>query len=145
MENIVDTHAHLDGEEFVSDINDVIERAKSQGIRKIFIPAINAKSLDSVPALCRRYPGYLYPMMGLQPEEVDDDYLDVLAKMHAELVSDSSYIAVGEVGLDFYWTREHERQQLDAFERQMEWSMETRLPLMIHCRKAQNELLSMMP
>ena len=144
MENIVDTHAHLDGEEFVSDINDVIERAKSQGIGKIFIPAINAKSLDSVPALCRRYPGYLYPMMGLQPEEVDDDYLDVLAKMHAELVSDSSYIAVGEVGLDFYWTREHERQQLDAFERQMEWSMETRLPLMIHCRKAQNELLSMM-
>ena len=144
MENIVDTHAHLDGEEFVSDIDEVIERAKSRGIRKIFIPAINAKSLDSVPALCRRYPGYLYPMMGLQPEEVDDDYLDVLAKMHAELVSDSSYIAVGEVGLDFYWTREHERQQLDAFERQMEWSMETRLPLMIHCRKAQNELLSMM-
>ena len=159
--SIIDTHAHLDGPEFKDDVDEVIARAKEAGVGKIFIPAIDEGSIRTVPELCARYPGYLYPMMGLQPEEVKDDYLHVLELMHDELFSnlkhhkDSTsdgydeaevpeYIAVGEVGLDFYWSREYERQQLDAFEIQMQWSMETRLPLMIHCRKAQNELLNMM-
>lgn len=141
---IVDTHAHLDGEEFKDDIDEVIARAKSAGIGRIFIPAINEDSLRTVPALCKCYPGYLLPMMGLQPEEVRDDYLQVLDKMHAELAANPDYIAVGEVGLDFYWSRDYEQQQLDAFERQMQWSMEMHKPLMIHCRKAQNEMLHMM-
>lgn len=141
---IIDTHAHLDGPEFADDLDDVITRAKEAGVGKIFIPAINEDSIKTVPETCRKYPNYLYPMMGLQPEEVKDDYLSVLDKMHAELTSGTRYIAVGEVGLDFYWSREYEKQQLDAFERQMQWSIETRLPLMIHCRKAQNELLHIM-
>lgn len=141
---IIDTHAHLDGPEFADDLDDVITRAKEAGVGKIFIPAINEDSIKTVPETCRKYPNYLYPMMGLQPEEVKDDYLSVLDKMHAELISGTRYIAVGEVGLDFYWSREYEKQQLDAFERQMRWSIKTRLPLMIHCRKAQNELLHIM-
>ena len=141
---IIDTHAHLDGPEFADDLDDVISRAKEAGVGKIFIPAINEDSIKTVPETCRKYPNYLYPMMGLQPEEVKDDYLSVLDKMHAELTSGTRYIAVGEVGLDFYWSREYEKQQLDAFERQMLWSIKTRLPLMIHCRKAQNELLHIM-
>lgn len=142
--HFIDTHAHLDCEEFKDDIDCVIGRAKAAGISKIFIPAINVQSIATVPALCDKYKGYLYPMMGLQPEEVNEDYNSVLNKMHEELVSKQSYIAVGEVGLDFYWSREYEKQQLDAFEKQMQWSIETRLPLMIHCRKAQNELLQIM-
>ncbi len=159
--SIIDTHAHLDGPEFKDDIDNVIARARKVGIGKIFVPAIDKTSIISVPTLCSRYPGYLYPMMGLQPEEVKDDYLDVLELMHDELFSNvqmfkdketyyddnlhvSRYIAVGEVGLDFYWSRDYEKQQLNAFEKQMQWSMATRLPLMIHCRKAQNELLRMM-
>ena len=141
---IIDTHAHLDGPEFADDLDDVITRAKEAGVGKIFIPAINEDSIKTVPETCRKYPNYLYPMMGLQPEEVKDDYLSVLDKMHAELTSGTRYIAVGEVGLDFYWSREYEKQQLDAVERQMRWSIKTRLPLMIHCRKAQNELLHIM-
>lgn len=141
---IIDTHAHLDGPEFADDLDDVITRAKEAGVGKIFIPAINEDSIKTVPETCRKYPNYLYPMMGLQPEEVKDDYLSVLDNMHAELTSGTRYIAVGEVGLDFYWSREYEKQQLDAFERQMRWSIKTRLPLMIHCRKAQNELLHIM-
>lgn len=141
---IIDTHAHLDGPEFADDLDDVITRAKEAGVGKIFIPAINEDSIKTVPETCRKYPNYLYPMMGLQPEEVKDDYLSVLDKMHAELTSGTRYIAVGEVGLDFYWSRDYEKQQLDAFERQMRWSIKTRLPLMIHCRKAQNELLHIM-
>ena len=141
---IIDTHAHLDGPEYAEVLDDVITRAKEAGVGKIFIPAINEDSIKTVPETCRKYPNYLYPMMGLQPEEVKDDYLSVLDKMHAELTSGTRYIAVGEVGLDFYWSRDYEKQQLDAFERQMRWSIKTRLPLMIHCRKAQNELLHIM-
>lgn len=146
---VIDTHAHLDGEEFSADLADVVSRARQAGVGKIFIPAINEASLETVPRVCRQFPGYLFPMMGLQPEEVGDDWERVLDKMHESIQSSMQlkpddplrYIAIGECGLDFYWSREYERQQLQAFSRQVEWSIETRLPLMIHCRKAQNELL----
>jgi TatD DNase family protein len=144
----IDTHAHLDGEEFDSCRDEVMTRAQGAGVGAVFIPGIDLKSVDSVMNLCRRYRGYAYPMIGLQPEEVNDDWQHVLTMMKSRLdinlsgaVDEPRYIAVGEVGLDFYWSREFERQQLQAFEQEVQWSIETRLPLMIHCRKAQNELL----
>ena len=144
----VDTHAHLDGEEFNDDLPLVIQRAKDSGVGAIFLPGVDASSVASVMDVCRRYPGYCYPMIGLQPEEVRADWRDVLAMMRKALVDNASdgsqqprYIAIGECGLDFYWSREFEKEQLAAFEEQVKWSVETGLPLMIHCRKAQNELL----
>lgn len=142
----IDTHAHLDGEEFKDDLQATVERAKEAGVSKIFIPAIDRSSITSVPSICAEYPDVLYPMMGLQPEEVKADYQEVLAIMHSLLLNDTQhrYIAVGECGLDFYWSREFEKEQLLAFEEQVKWSIELNLPLMIHCRKAQNELLEIM-
>ncbi len=144
----IDTHAHIDGEEFADDLPDTLQRAREAGVSALFVPAINEQSIESVMAVCRQYPGYCYPMIGLQPEEVDHQWQSVLDKMHAALADNLSqpssplrYIAIGECGLDFYWSRDFENEQLKAFERQVEWSVETRLPLMIHCRKAQNELL----
>ena len=83
-------------------------------------------------------------MLGLHPEEVKDDYQEVLKKMKTVLLENNNYIAVGEIGLDFYWSREFEKEQLIAFEEQVKWSIETRLPLMIHCRKAQNEMVKIL-
>jgi TatD DNase family protein len=146
----IDTHAHLDGEEFKDDLPETIARAKAAGVGAILIPGINESSIASVMEVCRRFPGYCFPMIGLQPEEVREDWSRVLDIMQAELESRRKssaaddplrYIAVGECGLDFYWSREFEKEQLQAFERQVEWSVEYQLPLMIHCRKAQNELL----
>lgn len=142
----IDTHAHLDGEEFKDDLPAVIQRAKEAGVAAIFIPAIDRSSIDSVKHVCDAYPGYCFPMMGLQPEEVKADWRNVLSMMRQELMdgisnNNSRYIAIGECGLDFYWSREFEKEQLAAFEEQVKWSVETQLPLMIHCRKAQNELL----
>jgi len=143
----IDTHSHLDGPEFADDLPDVIARAKEAGVSRIFIPGINLDSLSTVPAVCRQFPGYCYGMIGLQPEEVKADYKTVLDKMHAALLEGlrdaeaTSPIAIGECGLDFYWSREFEQQQLDAFEIQVQWAADLQLPLMIHCRKAQNELL----
>lgn len=151
---IVDTHTHLDGEEFDEDRSEVILRAKEAGVGMVFLPAIDVKTSEAVLKLSHEYPGYAYPMVGLHPEEVKADWKEQLKKIEAILDEHltavdglngikykSDYIAIGETGLDFYWSREFEKEQLEAFEKQVEWSYETGLPLMIHCRKAQNEML----
>ena len=151
--NYIDTHCHLDGEEFQADLDQVVERAKAAGVTKIFIPAIDLKSCHTVIETCARYPDYCYPMLGLHPEEVRADWCQQLAQIRSILLTPDSciltpdscqIIAIGEVGLDFYWSREFEQEQLLAFEQQVRWSVETRLPLMIHCRKAQNEMVSVL-
>ena len=152
----IDTHAHIDGPEFDQDRADVIARAREAGAAAIFVPAIDLPTSRNILDLCRQHPGYLYPMVGLHPEEVRADWCEVLDNIKPLLsieapsgavggafgsAGGASPIAIGEVGLDFYWSREFEQEQLAAFEEQVQWSVETRLPLMIHCRKAQNELV----
>lgn len=138
----IDTHTHLDGVEFDADRDEVVARAREAGVSRVFVPAIDLPSVHGVLAVCDRYPGYAYPMIGLHPEEVKADYREVLAEMKT-LISDR-FIAIGEVGLDYYWSREFEKEQLAAFEEQIGWAVERRLPLMIHCRKAQNEMVSLL-
>lgn len=140
---MIDTHSHLDVEEFKNDLTDVIARAKEAGVEKVFIPAIDLNSCRSVLNVCNAYPGYAYPMFGLHPEEVKADYKEQLTLIRT-VIDENNPIAIGEVGLDYYWSREFEREQLDAFRIQVEWSVETRLPLMIHCRKAQNEMINLL-
>ena len=139
----IDTHAHLDGAEFAEDRAAVVQRAKEAGASQVFIPAIDLPSLDTVMDFCRQFPDFAYPMVGLHPEEVKADWQEVLSAMNPHL-SDVGVIAIGEVGLDFYWSREFEKEQMTVFEEQVRWSVETRLPLMIHCRKAQNELVGIL-
>ena len=157
--SFVDTHCHLDGEEFAEDLEQVIARAKEVGVKAIGVPGIDLKSCDSVMALCEKYPGFCFPMLGLHPEEVRNDWKDVLSTIKhiikflampsgkAERKAQSSkfkVLAIGEIGLDFYWSREFEEAQLQAFEEQVRWSVELQLPLMIHCRKAQNEMVNIL-
>ena len=185
---MIDTHAHLDGPEFNEDRAEIMQRAKEAGVSKVFIPAIDLPSVQTVVDTCRQFPGFAYPMIGLHPEEVKADYREVLTQMKSILVASLSspqegtaperqaqelgavatsplvgdkrgwgssssppwgdkrgaFIAIGEVGLDYYWSREFEKEQLLAFEEQVRWSIETRLPLMIHCRKAQNEMVALL-
>jgi TatD DNase family protein len=160
--NYIDTHCHLDGEEFAADRDTVVQRAREAGCEKIFLPAIDLKTCQTVLDVCAQYPGYCYPMLGLHPEEVRADWREVLSSIRQKLPlpishlkvgvwhameragGEASIIGIGEVGLDFYWSREFEAEQLQAFEEQVRWSVETRLPLMIHCRKAQNELVTIL-
>ena len=154
----IDTHAHLDGEEYREDRDEVVARAQQVGISHIFVPAIDLPSTKTVLDTCARYHGFALPMLGLHPEEVKSDWKEVLNCIKDVLcpvdacnpTSSSSgnvradVIAIGEVGLDYYWSREYEKEQLAAFEEQVVWSIETRLPLMIHCRKAQNEMVALL-
>ena len=154
---VIDTHCHLDGEEYAADRGEVIARAVAAGVEKMLVPAIDLPSSRRILELCRQYPGKLYPMVGLHPEEVHADWQEVLSEIGPLLppptgggstpkreIQKPRVIAIGEVGLDFYWSREYEQEQLLAFEEQVRWSVETRLPLMIHCRKAQNEMVAIL-
>ena len=144
----IDTHAHLDGTEFAEDRATVVQRAKDAGASQVFIPAIDLPSLDTVMDFCRQFPDFAYPMVGLHPEEVKADWQEVLQRIKPYVYEPSADvpkpIAIGEIGLDYYWSREFEQEQLLAFEEQVKWSIETRLPLMIHCRKAQNEMVQLL-
>ena len=167
MFKVIDTHTHLDAEEFDEDRAEAFARAQEAGVGKVFLPAIDVKTTHAVLALSREYPGYAYPMIGLHPEEVKADWKDQLAELRkileehritgleehritgnanpaADSLRISDFIAIGEIGLDYYWSREFEHEQLEAFEEQVKWSVETRLPLMIHCRKAQNEMVHLL-
>ena len=146
--NYIDTHCHLDGEEFAEDRDAVVQRAREAGCTQVFLPAIDLKSCQSVLDTCARYPDFCRPMLGLHPEEVRADWREQLAAIKELLTSAISHqpsvLAIGEVGLDYYWSREFEQEQLLAFEEQVRWSVVTRLPLMIHCRKAQNEMVAIL-
>jgi len=159
MIRFIDTHAHIDGEEFAEDREEVMARAREAGACKLFVPAIDLLTSRRILDLCKQHPDYLYPMVGLHPEEVRADYKKVLNDIASflpfherEATSVHSPheevgkrpLAIGEVGLDYYWSREFEQEQLAAFEEQIQWSVETRLPLMIHCRKAQNEMVHLL-
>ena len=139
---MIDTHSHIYEPEFDEDRELVIQRARQAGVECILLPNINEASVGPMLSLCKSFPGYCYPMIGLHPEDVSDDYLQVLERMEKLLkVSYHPYIAIGEVGLDFYWDASRSRQQIDAFTRQIEWAVRYKLPLMIHSRSAHPELV----
>ena len=151
---MIDTHSHLDGPEFKDDLDEVILRAKNAGVEQIFVPAINRKDLSHLLRVCNAYPQYLYPMIGLHPENItDEDYhvaLDLLEERLEESLNPTpspgtpTYIAIGEVGLDFYWDDTHKAEQIEVFEKQIEWAIKYDLPLMIHSRNAHAELMALM-
>ena len=156
--NFIDTHCHLDGEEFDPDRQEVMQRAREAGCKAVFLPAIDLTSSRRIVTLCRLHPDFLYPMLGLHPEEVRADWREQLSAIRSLLVSANEdsvmptstvqwrgeVIAIGEVGLDYYWSREFADEQLQAFEEQVRWAVELHLPLMIHCRKAQNEMVAIL-
>lgn len=145
-----DTHSHLDGTEFLEDFDEVLDRAKQNGIEKILLPNIDENTLPRILKLCSTHRDVLYPMIGLHPEEVDPTKRDidsVLDSMEEQLKNGSSpvpFIAIGEIGLDLYWDETYKSEQLAAFERQVEWGIKYHLPLMIHCRKAHEEMLAIL-
>lgn len=95
---MIDTHTHIDGEEFNEDRAQVILRAKDVGVEKVFIPAIDLKSIETILNICKEFPGYAYPMIGLHPEEVKADWREQLAKMKDMLSGENHpFIAIGEI------------------------------------------------
>lgn len=138
---MIDTHSHIYGPEFDDDRAEVLQRARLAGVDKVLLPNINEESIARMLQVAKEYPDMCYPMMGLHPEDVKEDWAQVLERMEMQL---DGMIAVGEVGLDFYWDTTFRKEQIEAFERQICWAVERNLPLVIHMRKAEQELLEVM-
>lgn len=132
---LIDTHTHIYGQEFDDDRAEVVRRAIGAGVSMMLLPNVDASTIQPMLATHEQFPDFTRMMMGLQPEEVKGDYRQVLDVMEKELEKDI-FIGVGEVGLDFYWDATFEKEQLDAFETQLDWAKQLHLPLSIHCRNA---------
>ena len=140
---LVDTHTHVYDHQFSLDRNEAMKRALDAGVGMMLLPNVDASTIAPMLELLGQYPDCTRVMMGLQPEEVKEDYKEVLSMMEKELER-GIYIGVGEVGLDFYWDVTFERQQLDALEIQLDWAKQLGLPLSIHCRNAFDKMVKIL-
>ncbi len=141
--NLIDTHTHIYDHQFSLDRNETVQRALEASVGMMLLPNVDASTIAPMLELHEQFPDCTRVMMGLQPEEVKEDYKAVLAMMEKELEC-NMYIGVGEVGLDFYWDLTFEKQQLDAFETQLDWAKQLHLPLSIHCRNAFDKMVKIL-
>jgi TatD DNase family protein len=137
---MIDTHAHIYANEFDDDIESVISRAKTAGVSRVLMPAIDTETHERMLLLEKEQPGYCTSMMGLHPCSVKENYRDEL-KVIEEYFSDRKFVAVGETGLDFYWDLSFKDQQYEAFHQQAEWALHYNIPLVIHSRNSTDECI----
>ena len=140
---ITDTHTHLYSEEFDIDRNEMMQRAINNGVTRFFIPAIDSNYIQKMYALESDYPDNVFLMMGLHPTYVKDNYLDELQIVEQELANRKFY-AIGEIGIDLYWDKTHLKEQQIAFRRQIQLAKKYKLPIVIHCREAFDEIFEIL-
>ncbi len=140
---ITDTHTHLYSEEFDIDRDEMMQRALNAGVTRFFIPAIDSNYIQKMYALEADYPENVFLMMGLHPTYVKDNYLDELQMVEQQLASRKFY-AIGEIGIDLYWDKTHLKEQQIAFRRQIQLAKKYKLPIVIHCRDAFDEIFEIL-
>ncbi len=143
---MIDTHSHMFDAAFDADREDVLRRAVDAGVNKIMSPAIDSESHGALIRLCNAYPDLCLPMMGLHPTSVNDNpdwphELEIVEQYLAAPPVERFY-AIGEVGLDLYWSKNFLGDQTEVFERQIELSLRYGLPLVIHTREAWPEMVA---
>lgn len=142
MVGIIDTHAHLYAEQ-LQPVDDVINRLKKNGVVKVFLPNIDLESIAPMKDLALAYPDLCFPMMGLHPCSVQEDYKTVLNEIYNEL-EQNKFCAVGEIGIDLYWDKSTKEIQIDAFKTQCHWAMKYNLPVAIHSRESTDIILDIL-
>jgi TatD DNase family protein len=140
---ITDTHTHLYSEEFDEDRTEMIQRAIDAGVSRFFIPAIDSSCTQAMYNLEQNHPDYVFLMMGLHPTYVKENYLDELQHVEDELLKRKFY-AIGEIGIDLYWDKSYLKEQQFAFKRQIQLAKKYKLPIVIHCRDAFDEIFEIL-
>ena len=133
---LVDSHSHLFLEEFAEDLPQVIKRAQDAGVTHIFMPNIDSTTIEPLLSVCASYKGLCFPMIGLHPTSVNESYKQELDIVFQQLTAPNDFVAIGEIGLDLYWDKTFLKEQLVAFEQQVEWALEYHMPIVIHTREA---------
>ncbi|HMH22383.1 MAG TPA: TatD family hydrolase [Puia sp.] len=136
--HLIDTHCHLYLKEFAGDIEEVMQRAEKEGVEKFYLPAIDSSVQDDLLALEKQFPGKCIAMTGLHPCSVKDDHEKELSMIEQGL-SRRTFAAIGEIGLDFHWDRTFEKQQYEAFHRQIELALHYNIPIVIHSRESMTQ------
>lgn len=135
---LIDTHCHIDAEQFEADVEGVIQRAKAAGVERIYLPNVDIPSIPKVLQFADNYPDFIFPMMGIHPTEIGESYIEDLALVR-EWLGKRTFAAVGEIGVDLYWDKSHKKEQMLAFEAQVQMAIDFKLPINIHVRDAFNE------
>jgi TatD DNase family protein len=137
---MTDTHAHIYSDKFSADIGQVLENCFNNGLKKIYMPNVDASTIEGMMALEKQYPGQCHAMMGLHPCSVDQNLEQALATMESWL-SKRAFCAIGETGLDKYWDTTFFEQQLYSFEVHADWAKKYQLPLVVHTRSCMQETI----
>ncbi|PQB03242.1 hydrolase TatD [Polaribacter filamentus] len=140
---ITDTHTHLYAEQFNDDRKAMMQRAKDAGVSRFFIPAIDSSYTESMFSLEKENPNEVFLMMGLHPTSVKENYLEELVHVK-NWIDKRNFYAIGEIGIDLYWDKSFLQQQQEAFRTQIKWAKEKKLPIVIHCRDAFDEIFEIL-
>lgn len=130
-----DTHTHLYDEQLAPDESEMIQRALDVGVSKMYMPNCDSSTIDGMLRIAAAYPQHCYPMMGLHPCYVKENYKEELAIVVEQLATGKFY-AVGEIGLDYYWDLTFKGQQIEAFGYQIDQALQYQLPIVIHSRES---------
>ncbi len=138
---LTDTHCHLFLPEFNDDRSEVMSRAFASGINRFFLPNVDSGTLPDLLEICKQYPKHCFPMVGLHPTSVEEDFRAELDLVYDHL-SKGTFVAVGEIGIDLYWDLTYQEEQTEAFQLQLKWASELNLPAVIHLRNSFRETIS---
>lgn len=135
---LIDTHSHIYSEDFTHDRDEALQRAYDSGVKKIILPNIDSGSIRHMLDLSDAYPHFCYPLMGLHPTSVDEDYKEELQAVEYWLEKRKFY-GIGEIGIDLYWDTKFKNEQIDAFRHQLKLAKSENLPVVIHVRDSFEE------
>lgn len=139
---MIDTHCHIDEEAFDADREEVIARQQESGVEAMIVPGVNVASIETVLQVCRAHPGYCFPALGLHPEDVKADWQEQLAIVeNAIRAHHNELVAIGEIGLDYYWDKTFKEEQQEVLRRQLLLARELNLPVILHNREATEDII----
>ncbi|MCB0699447.1 MAG: TatD family hydrolase, partial [Chitinophagaceae bacterium] len=138
----IDTHTHLYDEQLLRDEDEMIQRAIDAGVTKMYMPNCDSSTIAGMMQLAEKHPNHCFPMMGLHPCYVKENYKDELSIV-AEQLAKHKFHAVGEIGLDYYWDTTFVKEQKEAFSLQIDWALQYDLPIVIHTRESLQDGIDM--
>lgn len=140
---LTDTHTHLYADQFDEDKDEVMKACFEEGITRLFLPNIDKDSVDEMIQLAKKYPDHCFPMIGIHPCSVNDQWREEL-EQYKSLSMNNTFYAIGEIGIDLYWDKSTLGIQQEAFEAQIQWAKELNLPIVIHARDAFDEIFALL-
>lgn len=140
---MIDTHCHIDESAYDADREEVIARQQAEGVEAMIVPGVNAASIESVLGVCRAHKGFCFPALGLHPEDVKDNWEEQLSIVESAIRTHrEELVAIGEIGLDYYWDKTFKEEQKEVLRRQLLLARELDLPVILHNREATEDILS---